>query len=45
MAYLDLHVCLRKHTISINFCPEGLGFRGLGPRGPWDFKTSFRLLG
>ena len=23
----DLHVCLRKHTISIYFCLEGLGFR------------------
>ena len=22
----DLHVCLRKHTISIYFCLEGLGF-------------------
>ena len=26
----DLHVCLRKHTISIHFCLEGLGFRVLG---------------
>ena len=26
----DLHVCLRKHTISVYFCLEGLGFRVLG---------------
>ena len=28
----DWHVCLRKHTISIYFCLEGLGFRVLGFR-------------